>query len=175
MCLFVSPSLIFRFVGIIGELVHELSVSGSCWEEEVVELLEDNRAAILGDGKHEIGNSIVGSALKMVDPPEACELFYSMAAAAEDIPIPMTALELIWRAYKAQPTPLGRFEVIQLRRWCFQLLDRNLVLGETSSTGGIQMHDGTCLDGQPLGCACRGFALCLMFPLLTSIAIDLLT
>ena len=85
------------------------------------------------------GSKIVGSSLSQVQDPEACEMFSAMAVAAEDVPLPMVALELVWCAKKGLSPPIGRFGLVKLRKHVFQLLDRNLVLGET--TTGVYMHD----------------------------------
>ena len=86
-----------------------------------------------------LGNQIVGASLRQVADAEVRELFAMMAVAAEDVLMPMDALELIWCGHTQQPLPLSRINRMRLRKRVFALLDRNLVLGETSTTGGIYM------------------------------------
>ena len=133
----------------VSTMIYELGpTSPSSWEE-VVLLLEDSdgKTSVLGGNGDDTGAHILGSSLQQITDPDVRSLFTGMAVAAEDVPVPMIALELVWCSFKSIPPPLGRMERIQLRRWCFQLIDRNLVLGETSSSGGIFMV--SCCAGDP--------------------------
>ena len=125
------------YVVMVGRLIFEFG-STSEWEAEVVALLEESKSSVLGGGD-EVGARIVGSSLGQIEDAGARELFSALAVAAEDVPVPMAALELVWCSKAGLDPPLGRLGMMKLRRWCFMLLDRNLVLGETSATGGIFM------------------------------------
>ena len=85
---------------------------------------------------------VVGSELRAICISEFYDVPGPATPAAmepEDVPAPMSGLALVWCSYKGIEPPLGRLLMLQLRRHCFELLDRNLVLGNT--TNGIFMHD----------------------------------
>ena len=95
------------YVTLIGRLICELG-PGEPWEVEVLALLTEDRGAAFGDNGNQLGAKIVGSSLAQIKDPEALELFSAMAVLAEDVPAPMSALELIWCAQKEAVPPLGR-------------------------------------------------------------------
>lgn len=128
------------YCSMLGHLIFELKDSSvQPWEVEVVALLEEEKMSVLGHDS--VGDLIVGASVSQISDPDARALFSAIGVAAEDVRIPLAALELIWCASKGQTPPLGRLGMIKLRRWCFQLLDRNLLLGETSHDGGVYFHD----------------------------------
>lgn len=87
-------------------------------------MLEDKGAA----AQLELGSKVVGGSLAAVDDLGARELFAAMAVAAEDVPVPMAALELIWCAKTGAGPPLSKLNFVRLRHHTFSLLDRSLLL-----------------------------------------------
>ena len=92
------------------------------WEDDIVALLEESKASVLGgvgDEQGSVGVHIVGGTINAMQERDAQKLFASFAVAAEDVAMPMPALELIWcSACGAQP-PLGRLGLMHLRRHVF--------------------------------------------------------
>ena len=121
-----------------GRLVYEFG-QDQRWESEVIAMLEVDREGVLmsdGDGDF-LGNRIVGSSVAQIQDNDVRDLFGMFAVVPEDVPVPMPALELLWCAHRGEATPLSRLELIRLRRRVFELLDRNLLLGE--SVTGVYM------------------------------------
>ena len=129
------------YIAMAGRMIFEVGPSSE-WETELVALLAESKSSVLGgdgSGGGELGSQIVGSSLSQVRDPNARRLFVAMAAAAEDVQVPMPALELVWCAKEGLEPPLGRLAMMKLRRCCFTLLDRNLLMGETVT--GVFLHD----------------------------------
>ena len=96
-------------------------------------MLEEDRTALFSSGDDNmLGSRIVGSSVAQVGDQDARDLFWMMAVVAEDVPVPMPVLELLWCAHRDVEPPLGRLGMMRLRRHVFVLLDRNLVLGEST-------------------------------------------
>ena len=109
----------------VGRLVFEFGGAGSGWESEVVSLLEENKDSVLGGGEA-VGAQIVGSSLSQVKDQDARELFSAMAVAAEDVLMPLVALELVWCSCKGTQPPLGRLGRMKVGwfcRFCLELQD----------------------------------------------------
>ena len=104
-------------------------------------MLQEDRSSVLasGNGGSGAGGRIVGSSLESMKDVAAKELFTMLAVVPEDVPVPLGAIELIWCAHTEQKPPLNRLAMMRVRSHVFSLLDRNLVLGETTS--GVYMHD----------------------------------
>ena len=104
------------YLTLVGRLIYEFAGSaGSCWDEEVVAMLEQDRSSVLGGavgdsgaGGGALGSQIVGSTLSRIDDPEAAALFTALAVAAEGVAIPMAVVELIWRAHLLSPVAYAR-------------------------------------------------------------------
>lgn len=112
------------FIGMVGRLLVEFGGPGSDWETELarlVALLEEDKEAVLGGDGMLSSAKIVGSSLSQVKTPEAKELFSAMAIVAEDVPVPLAALELIWCAWTSATPPIGRDGMMNLRTSCFQV------------------------------------------------------
>ena len=124
----------------VGRLIYEFGASEG-WETEIIAMMQEDRGAVLGSGSsgNALGSTIVGGTLSQINDTETRGLFNALAVAAEDVPVPMSALELIWCSCKSMIPPLGKIERMWLRKRTFELLDLNLLLGE--STTGIFMHD----------------------------------
>ena len=95
-------------------------------------MLEEDRTALFSGDDDMLGSRIVGSSVAQVSDQDARDLFWMMAVVAEDVPVPMPVLELLWCAHRDVEPPLGRLGMMKLRRHVFVLLDRNLVLGEST-------------------------------------------
>ena len=128
------------YISMVGRLIYEFGASEG-WETEIIAMMQEDRGAVLGSGSNgtALGSKVVGGALSQIKDTETRELFNALAVAAEDVPVPMAALELIWCSHKAVRPPLAKIERMWLRKRAFELLDLNLLLGE--STTGIFMHD----------------------------------
>lgn len=100
-------------------------------------MLEEDRATVLDGGN--LGSRVVGGTLQQIEGAGARELFAAMATAPEGVPMPMAALELVWCSKKGLAPPLKRLAMMRPRKHTLALLDRGLVLGET--TPGVYMHD----------------------------------
>ena len=127
------------YLTMVGKLIFEFQ--SEAWHEEVVAMLAEDRDSLFVEDGSRLGSTIVGSSLDQVKEPGAKALFTMLAVAAEDVPVPMSAVELVWCAHNDVVPPLSRLQLIKCRKYAFELLDRNLVLGET--VNGIYMHDGT--------------------------------
>ena len=95
------------FITVLGRLIFE---HGGSWETEVVAMLEEDRQSVL------VGTKIVSSSLEQMESTEARELFRMLSVVAEDVRVPMPALELIWCAHRKLEPPLSRVEMMKLRR-----------------------------------------------------------
>ena len=128
------------YVAMVGRLIYEFGVSEG-WETEIIAMMQEDRGAVLGSDSsgNALGSTIVGGTLSQINDTETRGLFNALAVSAEDVPVPMSALELIWCSHTGVLPPLGKIERMWLRKRTFELLDLNLLLGE--STTGIFMHD----------------------------------
>ena len=114
--------MLCRYVTLMGRLVYEFGTTAP-WETEVVAMLSEDRNSIFGgssDGGG-IGDKVVGSSLAQVTDTDARDLFQLLAVLPEDVPAPMSVLELVWSAKRSVAPPLGRMGMMKLRRWCFQV------------------------------------------------------
>ena len=109
------------------------------WHEDVVAMLSEDRSSLFVGGGDQLGSTIVGSWLDQVQDPEAKALFKMLAVLPEGVQVPMQALELIWCGHRDVTPPLSRLQLMKCRKYAFELIDRNLVLGET--VNGIYTHD----------------------------------
>lgn len=125
------------FISLCARLIFEHGADGP-WETEVIALLQEDGASILGSHQSGVGHQIVTTSLNDLGDPRTREVFTMMAVLPEDVPVPMQALELIWCASHELEPPLGRHGTMMLRKRAFALLDRSLVLGDIR---GLYMHD----------------------------------
>lgn len=88
---------------------------------------------------------ILHASLQRVTRPDARLLFAALAVCPEDVPVPLDAIKLVWRAYPASDgggmtlPALTKIEQMQLRQAVAELVDQNLLLWD--SEGGVKMHD----------------------------------
>ena len=88
-------------------------------------------ALFSGDGDM-LGSRIVGGSAAQVNDQDARGLFSMMAVVAEDVPVPMPVFELLWCVHRGVGSPFGRLGMMKLRHHIFELLGRNLALGEST-------------------------------------------
>jgi hypothetical protein len=133
------------YISIVGGIVRDYDGS-SDWQEEVEEMLNEDRLGVLEEGAggddDDLVAKLVDSSLKMLKDKAglvAKDLFMAIGVCPEDVLIPPGVAQLIKSASSASSSSSNKGrDTIALRRALKCLLDRNLLLGNAN---GFQMHD----------------------------------
>jgi hypothetical protein len=110
------------------------------WQTEVVEMLKDDRVALLDDGS---GDNTVGRlvdrSLNMLKDGAVSAVFMALGVVPEDVLVKPAVVQLICAADEQVILAKGKVNNATLRRTIKTLLDRNLLQG--SIANGVQFHD----------------------------------
>jgi hypothetical protein len=111
------------------------------WQEELVEMLRDDRRAVIdeGAGGEDMVAKLVDSSLKMLKDKAASTLFMELGVCPEDVLIQLPVAQLIRSASTTTSSSSKTRDSMSMRRALKTLLDRNLLQG--SLANGVQMHD----------------------------------
>ena len=109
----------------------------SSWQEELVEMLRDDRQGVLNDGSGDnMAELLVDSSLGTLDE-ETRLIFSALGVCPEDVKVVLPAAQVICGADPSIAAK-GKVSAILMRRSVKTLLDRNLLQGNLST--GVWMH-----------------------------------
>jgi hypothetical protein len=139
-----------RIAALVGHLPLYISICGGIicdyeggveWQQELPELLHEDRVNVIDDAAEEDSESsttehVVDASLNMLKDKDAKAAFSSLGLGPEDVLVPVSVAQLLCNA---DPDNTSKISAVSMRRSLKRLLDRHLLQG--SVTEGVQMHD----------------------------------